>query len=288
MTKKNFVLSKESRNNKILLEKRKRTQTYQSLDYLLSFITYFDFFSFDAFKITKHSKCLAQSLGYQKVNSDFLLLPFLELDSELTSLLEDSNLTRSNIKKTLFLKNQNPPLSIGEKILNKLPRFVESYFLPKILPDPSISFSHEVNLLFEKAAENALMRFKTPIISADILFITLMEEKNSNAGKLILKYLRNPLDWYLIRYKILKRIHSQELVIRNKVVKNEHYFAYLLKTQIPEIEFNRLSENEILDLGILYFRNKLLRKVLKIDLPELIRLEVNKSIKVTNKRKYSS
>lgn len=290
MTKENFPLSKESRDSQILLEKRKRTQAYNALDYILSLITYFDFFSFDAFKIAKHSKFLAQSFGFKTVSSDFLLIPLLELDSELITLLEESNFTYSIIKQSLFSKYDTQPSSLQEKILNKipLPSFIESLFVPQIVFDPSISFSHEVNLLFEKTAENALSRFKTPVITPEIIFITLMEEKNSKAGKLISKHLDNPMDWYLVRYKILKRIHSQELTIRNKVLKNEHYFAYLLKTQIPEVEFNRLIENDILDLGILYFRNKLLKNVLKVNLPELIELEVNKSIKVTNKRKYSS
>jgi hypothetical protein len=42
------------------------------------------------------------------------------------------------------------------------------------------------------------------------------------------------------------------------------------------------------NLGILYFRNRLLNKVLKININELIVFEINKSIKVTNKRIYSS
>jgi hypothetical protein len=289
MTKKIFSLPIQTLDDNILLEKRKRTQTYCSIDYLISFITYFDFFSFDAFKIAKYSKFLAQSFGSKAVNSEFLLLPFFEIESELTAILKETNLTPSNIKKSLFPKLSSNN-KIFAKIFNKigLSSFVEFLNIQNINLDNSLNFSHELNLLFEKTAENALLRFKTPVITAEILFVTLMEEKESNAGKLISKYLNNPLDWYLLRYKLLKRIHSQELSIRNKVIKNEQYFAYLLKTQIPEIEFSRLIDNDMSNLGILYFRNRLVNKVLKININELIVFEINKSIKVTNKRIYSS
>ena len=42
--------------NQIKNERRRRNQAYQSLDYMLSRITYFDFFSADAFNIAKYSK----------------------------------------------------------------------------------------------------------------------------------------------------------------------------------------------------------------------------------------
>ena len=41
--------------NQIKNERRRRNQSYQSLDYMLSRITYFDFFSADAFNIAKYS-----------------------------------------------------------------------------------------------------------------------------------------------------------------------------------------------------------------------------------------
>ena len=44
-------------------------------------------------------------------------------------------------------------------------------------------YSTQVNLLFEKAAENALLRFKTPVITSEILFLTLMESTNIKVSK---------------------------------------------------------------------------------------------------------
>ena len=46
--------------NQIKSERRRRNQSYQSLDYMLSRITYFDFFSANAFNIAKYSKYFGQ------------------------------------------------------------------------------------------------------------------------------------------------------------------------------------------------------------------------------------
>ena len=46
------------REEKISLEKRRRNYTYKTLDYILSNLTYFDFFSLDAFEVLKQSKKL--------------------------------------------------------------------------------------------------------------------------------------------------------------------------------------------------------------------------------------
>ena len=62
-------------SEKILIEKRKRHQTYLALDYFLSAVTYFDFFSLDTFNIVKNAKQLAQICN-KTVTSEFLILPF--------------------------------------------------------------------------------------------------------------------------------------------------------------------------------------------------------------------
>ena len=151
-----------------------------------------------------------------------------------------------------------------------------------------VKYSHEVNKIFEKAAENALVRFKTPVISPEILFITIIEEKNTKAAKIIKKFLKDDVDWYLLRYKLIKRIHNQESNIRSEVIKNQHYFAYLMKIQLTDFEFNKLIENEALAKGVSLFRNTLISTILKIDIFEEIKAEIRVSMKLTNKRSYST
>ena len=150
-----------------------------------------------------------------------------------------------------------------------------------------VKYSYEVNKIFEKAAENALVRFKTPVISPEILFITIIEEKNTKAAKIIRKFLKDDVQWYLLRYKLIKRIHNQESNIRSEVIKNQHYFAYLMKVQLTDFEFNKLIENEALAKGVSLFRNTLVSNILKIDIFEEISQEIRTSMKITNKRSYS-
>lgn len=281
---KETLKSSENHNKKFLVEKRKRFQVYNALEHLLSFNTYFDFFSLDAFQIVKYSKILAQCYQSDIVTSEHLLLPFFEIDSDVRSILNDFGLTKKMALNFLEIKKGSPLLSLKEKLFL---HFKLSFLLKKISNNKNIGFSTEANQIFEKAAENALNRFKTPVITSEILFITLMEQNKSKVGKAIAKAIPNRINWYLLRYRLLKRIHNCELNIRTQVSLNQQHFAYLLKTQIPEIQFNRLIENDILSLGILFFRNKLLAKVRELSLEVCLENEIYRSIKATGVRKYT-
>ena len=267
------------KEKQIITEKRKRWQVYTSLDYLLSFITYFDFFSYDTFKIAEQSKYLGQLSSSEFITSDLLIIPFLNSTFEISKTLENYNITKKNVGDII-----SKSLKIEKKKWNR------SFFFYKepITFDNSIKYSFEVHSLFEKAMENALTRFKTPVITPEILFITLMESKNTKAGKLIKKIISNDTEWYLLRYKLLKNLHHHELSIRNDVKKNEQYFAYLLKTQLSEFEFNRLLQNDLLTFGISFFRNKLISKILPLNMLDILYNDIYTSIKNTSRRTYSN
>lgn len=277
--------SNKKDQKKIFFEKRKRFQVYNALEHLLSFNTYFDYFSSDAFKIVKDSNLLAQCYQSGLVTSEYLLYPFFEIDSDLRSILNDFGLTKEIALNFIDIKKPSSLLSLKEKFFL---RFKLSFLVKKVNHNNFIEFSGEVNQIFEKAAENALNRFKTPVITSEILFVTLMEQNKSKIGKSIEKAISNRINWYLLRYKLLKRIHTSELNIRTQVSINQQHFAYLLKTQIPDIQFDRLIENDIISLGILFFRNKLLAKVREISLDSCLEKEIYRSIKATGVRKYTS
>lgn len=283
--KNSFSLEEKDILHKIIIEKRKRSQTYTTLEYILSNTSYFDFFSYDSFQITKQAKFLAQSFKLEQVTPELFIFPFLESNLEISSFLKSSNLTMASLKNLLPKSKKNIFFSWQERIFLNLGL---SNFPKKFKFDNTIQYSHESNLILEAAADNALNRFKTPVITPEILFITIMENKTNKVAKQISKIVSNQMNWYLLRYRLIKRIHSHELSIRNQVTKNEQYFAYLLKTRLPEIEFDRLIENDLLSLGILFFRNMFLSEVLKIDLSNSIKNEIYNSIKATNYRKYSS
>jgi ATP-dependent Clp protease ATP-binding subunit ClpA len=275
---------------KILIEKRRRHQTYMALDYFLSAVTYFDFFSSDAFKIVKNAKYLAQ-ICEKSVTSELLLLPFFSYPSHVSAILKDFEITEAMIETVVASLQKTKKENFFQKQKNSIKqtlRNVKGFFVRETLAlNPNVKYSHEVNKIFEKAAENALSRFKTPVISPEILFITIIEDKNSKASRIIKKFLKTDVEWYLLRYKLIKRIHNQESNIRSEVVKNQHYFAYLMKIQLTDFEFNKLIENEALATGVSLFRNTLISKILKIDIFEEISEEIYTSMKITNKRSYS-
>ena len=278
-------------SQKILIEKRRRYQTYMALDYFLSAVTYFDFFSLDTFNIVKSAKYLAQICN-KNVTSELLLLPFFKYQSEVSIVLSEFGITETSIEDIVAGLQESKKENLFEKqeisqsrVLNK----IKGVFVSENLSlDQKIKYSHEVNQIFEKAAENALQRFKTPVITPEILFITIVEEKNSKASKILKKFIKTETEWYLFRYKLIKRIHNQESNIRGEITKNQHFFAYLLKTQLSEIEFNKLIETESLSEGVSFFRNTLISKVLETNIFDELSNEILTSVKTNNKRSYSS
>ena len=109
---------------KILLEKRRRHQTYMALDYFLCAVTYFDFFSSDAFKIVKNAKYLAQICN-KNVTSELLLLPFFSYPSYVSKVLGDFDITQNEIE-TIIASLQGKK---KENFLQKQQKFLKEKFL---------------------------------------------------------------------------------------------------------------------------------------------------------------
>jgi hypothetical protein len=268
------------RLEKINVEKRRRYQVYTTLDYLISGITYFDFFSLDAIEIVENAKYLAQICNKKNVTTEFLLLAFFYSDLELLQILREFKISERRIAR-FVMKNsklkkskKNFFNSIFEKFNNKKSQV-------------SLDYSYEVNKIFEKASENALTRFKTPVINSAILFMTLLDEEKSLGSKMIRHILKKDVDWYLVRYKILKYLHNHESTIRSNVLLNQHYFAYLLKTQLTDKQFSSLIEQENLGESVSLFRNDLVSQILKINLSNKLKKDTKISMNFMNKRRYT-
>jgi hypothetical protein len=115
-----------------------------------------------------------------------------------------------------------------------------------------------------------------------------MEDKTYSPSKIIKKLIGSETDWYLLRYQLIKHLHSQESNIRTEVSKNQQYFGYLLKTQLSEKEFDKLLESKTLNTGVGLFRNVLINQVMKNNIFQSLFREIKQSIKLTKTRKYSS
>lgn len=274
------------KQDKINREIRKRHYTYTLLDYILSNSTYFDFFSLDTFQVLMHTKYVGSiCLSTEKViGSEFFLFSFLTLDLPIKKFLEDHNISSKEMGLLISSVNQLNSKALIDKKDFYFRKIFKDFQLSKIQP---LKYAHEVNLLLEKTAENALLRFKTPVITPEIFLITLMEEKNNKSGKLLKKLLKTESNWYLLRYKLIKRIHLQESEIKSKVKKNEHYFTYLLKICLSELEFNTLIEQNSLATGSSFFRNQVVYELLSLDFLKMLYHEIHNSLANTAIRKYS-
>lgn len=278
-------------DQKIEFEKRRRYQAYKTLDYLLCAVSYFDFFSVDSFRIAKKSTEFAQLLDKKIVTSDFLLLPFFSVNQEIACLLEKYGITENEVTEIIW----NSHKIVEEETLEEMKKSFKKFFLSIDIPLVSerlvipkeTKYSYEINQLFEKAAENAFTRFKTPVINSEILLITMLEAKKSKVGKLLKQFLKTDTNVYTLRYSLMKRLHSQELAIRTDVPKNYQYFAYLLKTQLSELQFQMLIEKDCLLPGILLFRNNMIGDIMSVDLDTILKKDILLSIKANRNRKYS-
>jgi hypothetical protein len=269
-------------SNNIKLEKRRRHQAYISTDYLLGFLTYFDFFSRDTFQVIKNSIFFSQLFEKTSINSDLILFACLDEKFEFSTILKEYNLVQSSLIEMIIGSGNKTIKNSTFGNVWKAP-FKESL----TSEEKEILYSQEMIQLFEKTIDNALHRFKTPVVTPEVLFITLMEEKTSKAAKLIKKSLKNDASWYLLRYRLIKRLHSQEVLIRGEVTKNQHYFAYLMKTRFSEFDFNKLIKNDLLLTAVSFFRNSLIKDILKQNVFQLLKDEIFSSIKLISKRKYS-
>ena len=270
-------------DQKIKNEKRRRVQLYTALDYLLSALTYFDFFSFDAFNIVKYSKFLADSLNQDLVTGEFLVLSYFYSKNQVIPILKSLGISEKEFLTLSLVRKKE------EKFPNSFPFFRQvKEFLFSKKKRKNIEFSREVHLIFEKAAENALTRFKTPVISSEILFITIMEQKETKVALMMKKLLKSETNWYLFRYELIKRIHYHEGSIRNEISINQQYFAYLLKTQLTDTQFDTLIQENLLETSVFLFRNTIISEILKENIFELLSKEINQSIKLTRFRSFSS
>lgn len=290
------------------IEKTHRYQSYIALNYFFNNNNYFDYFSYDSFNILKNSKLLLHEQKKEIVSSEFLLFSFISSESELTNLLNEFGLD-NNFLELHFLKTkqkeEKKSLTIFKKwkeiFLQKKEIFKVSFerFLQPINSSQEIEkeknslilntipFSNEVYALFEKAIEKAIF-YKSPIITEEILFLSLLENEKTSCFNLIKKVLKNPTQKILLRYKLLKLIHSQEAIIRNSVSKNQHFFAYLLKTELSSKDFRKLIDTKKLKDAVNIFRNKLICQTVPIKLEEFLEKEIFTSSKANKIRNYSS
>jgi hypothetical protein len=279
---------------KIILEKRKRHQIYTTLNYLRSHKNKFDFFSTDALTILKLGKEICKKFNQDKLTTEILLLSFFNTDCDLTDIIHKYNINFQTVQRYIIngyeLQNNTNFKKKAKKsflLISNIKNVISSTFHDKILINSTVPCNYEVKIILEKAIENAY-RFKTPVITAEILFLTLMEERETSAGQLLKLILKNDLNWSLLRYELLKKLHNQETLIQGNIFKNTRFYAYLLKIEMTDEQFEKLLEKKDFSNIVSSYRDLVVSRVLESDIFDTLEKEVNYSINVNRKdRKYS-
>lgn len=294
------VLIEPSKALLIKIEKRKRVQAYNTMDYSFNLSNFMDFYSKDLIKILSQAQIWSNLVNrdfkksrLKKISSEDILSSFILSESNLKKILNKYGLNKhilQNLKGLVPLSRT--PASIFDffckKMFYKIKAFLQNKVaLKKIRHKENVlPFSSEAMYVLQKSITNAASRFKTPVITPEIFFITLMESKASKASKVIKNLLYKKADWYMLRYELIKNIHLEESHVRDDVAKSQKYFGYLLKSRLSQLEFSRLIDLDLVGLAVEYFRNKLLKSSLSADLLKLVKRDVFCSA-CFHKRKYS-
>lgn len=289
------TVEKETRKQmKLSLEYRRRYQANNMLELILHLTSPYDFFTFDAFQILVSGKYIAENMDKGFVSTEFLLPGFFLLDLPAVTPLKHFAINYTLILDkiaTLHQKKDNTHFlikflrkkkhSIIYKINNFLKKndFLKELFVDPIVYDEDISqFANEMEEYLVQCTINACDRFKTPVVSPEILLITLIEEKETNGGKIINEFFKNETHRQLLRYELIKMLHRQESMLKNRLPSHNILYAYLMKAHLSEKEYNKLIDSNLLDSAISVFRNTLISELVTLDYLDLLSLRVNKSI----------
>nr|QOU10744.1 ClpN [Spumella sp. Baekdong012001B8] len=237
------------------LEQRQKDFASSSLNLAVRSASAFAFFPHDVFTWLINAKFFAQKYKETLVNSEILLFSAIKLNlnvaklySTQTSAFATRGLQYSRSAKptaaTLFACSKH-----FRSILKKQPA------LPK--------FSAQCLSMLDKASENAKKRFSTSLVSATILFLTILEEKQLAAGKFLEVAHGSQLKWLMLRYRLLKRICKQEVIICNKLKRKHFYYLYLLSTLILTPKRVFLHKPEGLNKKMLAFRAAIIKQALQ-------------------------
>lgn len=322
-----------AKEKSITLEKYRRNQAYSTLNYLLSNVTYGDFFTHDVMVQIEHAQSIAAKRKSEVVTGEHLLLGLLKSDCELKTILEEVGITQETIEKTILKLNPptpSPEISLkenqtwidskveflktkGKETINvsknylqvtvpdifshywqKVDSWMEKVLDPNFEIKPQKTFldtwidpSKNVCRMFEMAAQYAL-KYKTPVISSEILFLILMENKTLKTGLVIKKILRTRSNFLSLRYKLLKRVWRNKSCILQQVKKNQHFFAYLLQVDLSGIAFDELVERNQLADAVKLYRNELILSALQIDIWPLLIQESYLALQASSNRIYSA
>lgn len=183
----------------------------------------------------------------------------------------------------LSVLNKNFTSKISFPLLNVIFKF---FFYKRSLKD--IEISDECCTFFENLMYFAKIKYKTPVITNELLALAFLDSKYGSFLKLLLTDINN---FYEIKYSLSKNLYEQEILIKEEIPKNLQYFSYLLKSGYFEKDFQALvtKENVLvkgnLTLKTSLIRNFTLQKIFKASIFEILEEEIFQSIFISSKNR---
>lgn len=146
---------------------------------------------------------------------------------------------------------------------NLRPILIKQDFLLGEFENEKIDFAPELEKIFETLLKST-SKFKTPIMTTEMLLLAIMENPTSNAGKILCHLIPSKTNWLMLRFRLLKRIREEQIAIG--ALKEMRYFGILLQREINDYQLHRLIEVGCLDIATQIFREETIGFVMDSDI----------------------
>ena len=171
---------------------------------------------------------------------------------------------------------------------NLRPILVKQDFLLGEFENEKVDFAPELEKIFETLLKST-SKFKTPIMTTEMLLLAIMENPTSNAGKILCNLIPSKTNWLMLRFRLLKRIREEQIAIG--ALKEMRYFGILLQREINDYQLHRLIEVGCLDIATQIFREETIGFVMDSDIQrreEDILVEVDLDLNLEMKAPFLS
>ncbi len=293
------------------LEKRKRNLATFLFNRLLSQSSYFDFFNKEALLCLLFAKKLAGIFKQEKVTIEILFLSLcLTKDTNISVLLKDNGIYSDDLLAN-YLGYKKKIITSSQGIQSNLSKIVSSFqntntklgkktFFNNILGLSiidsnytfsgfeqdflAIPFSDEVYDFFETLMKVAKDKYKTPIISPELLFLELLRDNLVENLCIKLKLLSKLSE---LRYLFLKKLYSEKALLQEKLPRSSHYFFYLFKIASTSNDLEQfITDQTLLEAKVFSLRDFIVKQFVLLNF-NIFEEEILKSIFVTSdKRAY--
>ena len=248
------------------IEKRKQIQIYTLFTFLSSSLSYFDFSSFELMENFQEFTILKPKNTISSFN-DILL--GICLFTQKNNYFINKSLKNFLIDSSKLAYKKKGVLSLFEKIY-----FTKNYKeCKKIL-------ANEIKDFYEEAVKKSLVKYKTPVITSEIFFLTSISQNPIFFKNFLKFFIKNQKQWFLLKYKLVRHIYFENYFLNNSINKNLLNYTYLLDKysfikKTKKIGKNQIESNffeQIFKIMKKFFRSKKKLTIIKKDNESILKL----------------